>query len=170
MRRRPDAAGQAGFSLFESVIVLIVLAVLLGVLLERLHYYQQRAEQVTVQLTVASLRSALQVRLMQARLEGRAQDVHALLSQNPFDWLERKPPNYAGAVDAAGAALVEKGYWYFDLDTGSIVFLLNNHNFLAQTDSPNVKFRVKSSRLDKKNVKPAGAFSDGNVTLEQVYE
>lgn len=170
MSGRPRTVRQAGFSLFETVIALIVLSVLLGALLERLHYYQQRAEQVAVQLTVASLRSALKVRLMQARLEGRTQDVGALLKQNPFDWLERKPPNYAGALGTAEVALVEKGYWYFDVNTGTIVFLLNNHNFLVQTDSSSMKFKVKSLRLPPNNAKPTGAFSDESVTLEQVYE
>lgn len=170
MSGRPRTVRQAGFSLFETVIALIVLSVLLGALLERLHYYQQRAEQVAVQLTVASLRSALKVRLMQTRLEGRTQDADALLKQNPFDWLERKPPNYAGALDAAGAALVQRGYWYFDVNTGTIVFLLNNYNFLIQSDSSSVKFKVKSVRLPPNNARPTGAFPDGNVTLEQVYE
>lgn len=170
MNAPPRAPRQAGFSLFETAVVLTVLLVLLGVLFERLDYYQQRAEQVAVQQTVANLRSALKIRLMQARLAGHAQETGALAGQNPFDWLERKPPNYAGALDAAGAALVEKGYWYFDVNTGTIVFLLNNHNFLVQTDSASIKFKVKSLRLPPNTAKPTGAFSDGDVTLEQVYD
>ena len=92
---------------YEFWITVAIIAVLAGVLLNRLGSSQVQVEDAAMQLEIATLRSEL--------LEGQAhREVFggALpASCNPVDWTGRAPPNYLGALDAAP---VTGGVWYFD--------------------------------------------------------
>ncbi len=65
MMMPPVARGpaQTGFSLFELIVVVCIVAVVAGILLNRLHLYEEAAEKAAMQQTAAAIKSALQMRV-----------------------------------------------------------------------------------------------------------
>jgi type II secretory pathway pseudopilin PulG len=159
---------QRGFKLFEFAVATAIFAILVTVLLQRMHFYQREAETVAVQRVVANIRTALEIKLVQGRLPGRQLILSQLAEQNPMLWLSEKPPNYAGEYFSPTEQDVAAGNWYFDRRDKVLVYLLNNANTLGSSGVKHLKFKVKLFRLPKSSVKPAGASDFDGVAFEQV--
>ena len=101
--------------IYEFWITVAIIAVLAGVLLNRLGSSQVQVEDAAMQLEIATLRSEL--------LEGQAhREVFggALpASRNQVDWTGRAPANYLGALDVVP---VTGGVWYFDTRNDALVY------------------------------------------------
>lgn len=69
---------QRGFTLFELAVVAGVFAILVTVLLNRLGYYQQQAQQVAVAQMLGVLRTSLRVQVLQLYLADRRDKIPAL--------------------------------------------------------------------------------------------
>ena len=161
---------QAGAGRFEFAVVAIIFAILAGVLLEKLRFYQQEAERLAVQQVVISLRAALASRASSLYLEGKQQDFAALARQNPMDWLARRPPNYAGEFDAPADGAVDSGNWYFDRSTTTLSYLLNKRELFEGNAAKRLNFKVKFMRNPSQNTKSNEGPGPGGVTLEEVSE
>ena len=85
-----------GATLLEFAVTASVLGILAFVLLDRMTYYQERAEKANMEYTVATVKTALLVEFSTLMVEGRMQESPALLLRNPMDWLVPKPANYLG--------------------------------------------------------------------------
>jgi general secretion pathway protein G len=138
---------QRGKSLLEFAVALIVIGVLITVLLNHLWHYQKEAERVSMQMTVAHLRTALQIRLAQDKLHGGTQNLTMLAEENPFDWLKSKPVNYAGEYFSPSDEDVGPGRWCFDRSDKSVVYLLNIPETFLDAQTKRLKFKVKLLRL-----------------------
>ncbi|HEX2678118.1 MAG TPA: type II secretion system protein, partial [Polyangiales bacterium] len=79
-----------GFSLVELAITLGLIAVLAGTLLERMVYYQERAEKASMEQVAADLRSSVNLRAAELVLENRFAELDALVLKNPFELLVQK--------------------------------------------------------------------------------
>jgi len=90
----------------------VILALALWFLRES-RLVQGQAELAAIRSTVAALRTAMVLDHLRAR-SGNASPGVALAPQNPFDLLERTPPNYRGVMPLAAAASVGPGAWFFD--------------------------------------------------------
>jgi general secretion pathway protein G len=161
---------QRGVSRFEFAVAAAILAILAGVLLERLAFYQEQAELVAVQEVAANIRAALQVKVTQAQLPGRAVDLGALAGQNPIALLDRKPANYLGEYFSPDNNELPAGNWYFDRSDKTLIYLLNNRETFRNAPAKLLKFKVKSLRLPTKIAKPSGASESAGVTFEQVND
>ena len=159
---------QRGFKLFEFAVAAAIFAILVAVLLQRVWFYQGEAERVAVQQVVANVRTALEIKLAQGRLPGRAVDLTLLVEQNPLQWLSDKPPNYAGEYFSPTDQDVAVGNWYFDRHDKTLVYLLNNRNSFGSTELKRLKFKVKLFRLPKSSAKPSGTPDPDGVAFEQV--
>ena len=128
-----------GFSLFELMVACVIFAVLAGLLLQRLSFYQTEAERAAVEQTVGTMRTALALR--QAALAVRpsarsgAEERAALAGANPVAWLNEPPRQYAGEYYAPGIELVRPGWWYFDRSDHTLAYRPADGGAL-------VKFRV----------------------------
>ena len=91
--RRAIAIRQSGFSLFELMIVVCVIALLAGLLLNRMQLYEEAAEKAVMQQTVAAIKSALQMRAAAYMIAGREGDIERLPGMNPVNLLQEKPAN-----------------------------------------------------------------------------
>ncbi len=151
----------AGFTVFEFAIVAIILAILTGVLLQRLLDYQQQAELAAVQRTVAILRSALVLKTAQLRMGNDPSAVAPLAAQNPMDWLAEKPPNYLGEFFSPDLTELQDGNWLFDRKDKSLIYLLNNGKSFPGGIPKPMKFKVKL--FDGTQQLPGGQ-SNGVVT------
>jgi general secretion pathway protein G len=144
IRRRP-AGRHAGFTLFELIVVICIVAVLAGVLLNRLRVYEEAAEKAAMQQTAAAIKSALQMRVASYMISGRDKEIENLRSENPVRWLQENPAGYAGEFYADAYARVRPGSWYFDLTSRELVYVINlGNNFKPGPDARKwVRYQVR---------------------------
>lgn len=137
MRRRQaagcDAKQHAGFTLFELIIVIIIVSTLGVVLLDRLWRYQEQAEKAAMEQLVGTLKSALSIQVAGLLSKGQSEVIPQLTKENPISWLTEKPGNYLGEYFAPTAAQIPAGNWYFDLKDRELVYLpLRTEHFKAK--------------------------------------
>lgn len=121
--------------LMEVLIATLVIGIVAALLLSRLAHYQEMAEKAHMEMTVATVKSALRMRLASMMIEGRAHEYSGLAEQNPMEWLEQKPANYAGELTRSGSTADLQGNWYFDRSARSLVyFVKHGSNFKASSN------------------------------------
>ncbi len=133
---------QHGFSLLELAVVAVILSVLLGLLLERLNFYQEAAERARFEATLQGYKTALQIRIAELMLERREGEARMLEVENPTRWLSEKPTDYGGRYPEQP----EPGVWYFDEASRELVYVANSARRLAVESREGLKqlrFRVK---------------------------
>jgi len=146
---------QRGFSLFEFAIVAAVFALLLGVALGRMGWYQQAGEQASLQAIQINLRAALSAQVMALQAQGREADVAGLAGANPVLWLERPPSTYAGVLSATQAQVLPAGSWYFSQEAQLLVYVLAEQETSLNSAARNICFRVELQRLPPKTANAA---------------
>ena len=173
--RAPDgrAGGQAGFTLFELIVVICIVATMAGVLLNRLRVYQEAAEKAAMQQTAAAIKSALQMRVAAYMINGRDTDIEHLRSENPVNWLQERPQNYAGEFYADAYARVAPGSWYFDLSHREMIYVINlGHYFKRGADGRKwVRYQVKIGyeELPQKDAPPRKVLNAASFAPIQPY-
>ena len=88
-----------GFSLFEFVVAIAIVAVFGGVLLQRMLYLQEIAEMTAMNLTVANLRTGLRNKTGDLLIRDKVVEIATLADENPVNWLQAQPENYLGEFD-----------------------------------------------------------------------
>jgi general secretion pathway protein G len=161
---------QVGSGYFEFAIVAIIFAILAGLLLQKMQFYQAEAERLAVERTVTSLRAALANRVTSLFLKGNDSEVAALARQNPMLWLERLPPNYAGETSGGREENLEKGYWYYDRQAATLLYVLNNKDFFGESNVKHLKFKVKFAEHPSNVTKNHEGPGLGGVALERIDE
>lgn len=112
-----------GFSLFELVVVISIVAVLMSMLLGRVLYYQEQAEKTVMAEVAGTIQSALIMQYGRILTRGKTSDVEWLAKDNPMNWLQQKPLNYAGEFHDPAPLTVEPGNWVFDLDSRDLIYV-----------------------------------------------
>lgn len=105
-------------SLFQVSVVIAVIALLAAVLLNALHYVQEKAERTMVETTVLNMEKGLEVELRTREIRGQAASIPDLVGANPVRWLKSPPEEYVGVCKKARAP----GEWCFDEATREIVY------------------------------------------------
>src|SRR5258706_4469089 len=123
-----------GFSLLELVVSLTLVAVLVGVFLDRAIYYREQAEKSAMEQVALDLRSSVNLRVAELVVDNRFADLRLLLAQNPMDLLAQKPLNYRGALDARGLQEIVPGSWYFDLTSQEVVYFVDSGQYFESKD------------------------------------
>jgi len=160
-----------GISLLEFAVVVMVIGLLSGILLNRLHYYQEHAEKADMEYTIGAIKSALRMRMAVMLVEGRAQQFNLLLQENPMDWVAEKPHNYRGIVSAQGRETMQSGNWYFDREARSLIYVVDRaEHFQAHGDGrKQVRLRVESLRNQAESTSlPGPGQATDSVTLRLV--
>jgi general secretion pathway protein G len=161
---------QRGAGLLEFGVAVVVIGILITILLQRIWYYQGEAERAAVQMTVANVRAALEIKVSQGKLPGRSVNLTILAEQNPFNLLIDKPVNYVGEYFCPGDGEVPEGNWYFDRSDKTLVYLLNFRNSFGDAQVKRLKFKVKLLRLPYSPAKPSGTPASLGVAFEQVND
>lgn len=154
-----SAFRQPGFTLFELLAVVCIVAVMATVLLDRFRVYQEAAEKAAMQQTAAAIKSALQLRVAAYLIDGREREVESLAAMNPMNWLQEAPGNYAGEFFADAYPKVSPGSWYYDLAGKELVYVVNlGEKFRPGPDGRKwVRYRVRITYED------AGPQRDGGT-------
>ncbi len=131
---------QAGWTLIELVIVFLVISLLSVAAIDRFLYYQERAEKVTMEATLAAIKMGLQIRLAELIIANRQMAAAELEQENPMRWLDEPPANYVGEYRAPPKA----GNWYFAAGTRQLVYVPNSTSYLqwGKPDSSELRFQV----------------------------
>jgi prepilin-type N-terminal cleavage/methylation domain-containing protein len=131
-----------GFSLMELSVVVAVWAVLFGVFLERLTYYQEAAEHARFESELQTFKTGLQLRMAELISANREHELRELETASPLRWLGKAPATFAGEYPGTP----EPGNWYFDSATRELVYVPNLVRFL-KTSEPRqpaqLRFRVR---------------------------
>ncbi|WP_342114827.1 type II secretion system protein [Pseudoduganella sp. OTU4001] len=166
----PQQKRQRGASYFEFAVVVIIFAILSGILLRKMQFYQVESERLTVQQVATSLRAALASRAVSLYLRGNEAEVKALARQNPMEWLERRPSNYAGEFESPKPGVVPDGYWYFDKSTATLSYLLKERELFGGNDAKRLNFKVKFAQNPSNITNNHEGPGIGGVTLEQTED
>lgn len=136
---------QQGFTLIELVVVISIVVILIGALLGRVGYYQERAERAAMQQVVSSLQSALTMEYGSLMTHGRESLVSELVTENPMDWLSKKPENYSGEFYAPTPRSVAPGNWVFDLRSRELVYVIDRSEHFTPGRDGNkwIRYHVK---------------------------
>ena len=165
---------RAGFTLFELIAVVCLVAILAGVLLNRMEVYREAAEKASVQQTAAAIKSALQMRAASYMIAGRDNDIEGLRNENPVNWLQEPPLGYAGEFAGDAYSRVPRGSWYFDVARKELVYVIDRgDNFTPGADGRKwLRFQVRMSyeTLPATGGPPRKVLSGVGFAPAQAYE
>jgi prepilin-type N-terminal cleavage/methylation domain-containing protein len=119
-----------GFTLIELLVVICVVAVLFAVALERLLRYQELAERVAMEQSLAAINVALTSKFAALIAAGRGEEIAREVGANPVELLARAPENYLGALYAPVPASLPRRSWYFDRASGELVYVPSRTRYL----------------------------------------
>jgi prepilin-type N-terminal cleavage/methylation domain-containing protein len=131
----------AGFTLIELVMVIIAISMLAAVAVDKLLYYQERAEKAMVDATLESVKMGLRIRMAELISSNHASDLLQLERENPMRWMEEPPAGYAGEY----AVPAKPGSWYYSTPQKELVYLPNSTAYLdtgQNKDNKELRFRV----------------------------
>lgn len=153
-----------GFTRFEFALVVIVAALLGGVFLERLTFYQEAAEHARFESELQTFKTGLQIRMAELISDNREQELRELVRENPVRWLGKAPSGFAGEYPSRP----ENGLWYFDSSSRELVYVPVSTRFLNTTETRRplqLRFQV---RLNEQPVYAPGGRVSGiaGITLE----
>jgi prepilin-type N-terminal cleavage/methylation domain-containing protein len=125
-----------GFSLLELVVVVIAIAILIGVALERLLPLVGRAQRAAFLDVQRELQSALLLEAAERITSGASATLPELAAANPMSLLLQPPPNYLGAVVGPGRSEIPRASWYFDEESQALVYRVGRYTRFAAKDGP----------------------------------
>ena len=131
-----------GFTLFELAVSIAIISVLAAVLLNRLGYYQELAEQAAMESTLRTIKTGLQIRLAELIVTNRQALAAQLETEDPIRWLDDKPPNYGGSYRTPPDA----GFWFFDARERQLVYVVKTGDRLELDtggDARELRFRAR---------------------------
>jgi prepilin-type N-terminal cleavage/methylation domain-containing protein len=165
----PSDKSRSGFTLIELAVVISIVAVAIGLLLERALFYQEQAEKAAMEQTLGIVRSALHLQVASLLAKNKTDELPKLVERNPMEWLAEKPKNYAGEYYAPRPGDVTPGNWYFDLHGRSLIYFVKSKNHFTSGEKgfDLIRFRVKTVNTIQGHAHEAGRTVEG-VVLEQV--
>lgn len=141
-----------GFTLVELLVVTSIAAVLFGVALERFMRYQELGERVAVEQNIAAMNVALTMKFAAWITLGNPAGIEREIGKNPVNLLARPPENYLGELFAPDVRTLPKRSWYFDRETGEMVYLPHRRRYFSPIAEPPERLRFRVALTPGRNV------------------
>ncbi len=132
----------AGFTLFELILSLSLIAILMGFFFSRMLYYQEVVEEASMRQTVNMINTSMNLKLADWITKGEQGKFQQLERRNPVDWLAAKPVNYVGELYDPQTGEAPEGSWYYDLKDGSLVYLVKRSAHFRGDGHKWIRFHV----------------------------
>lgn len=132
-----------GFSLFELVVVIVVIAILAGFLLVRVLPLIGQAERVAFLNTKQQIQSALLLEAAERVVRGESDTLVSLTGANPMDLLLEPPGNYAGSGSKLSSETMPKRSWYFVEDDNLLVYRPGRQARFEALDGPSDRIELR---------------------------
>lgn len=154
-----------GFSLFELLVVIVIVSVLVVVAISRLLALQVDAERVVMESTVGAIRSGLGIKVAESIVKQKVAALPAYEASNPMNLLAEVPGNYLGELTEADPYTLEKGSWYFDKPTQTLIYLVDHTGYFSggMDNPPRARFKI---RLVYTDISGNGVFDIGVDSVE----
>ena len=135
----------AGYSYLEMVAAIGIISVLIVTAINLLAGLRIDAERTAMESMVGALRSALGINVAEFITKGNVAGLRSLEGSNPMDRLAEQPKSYIGPRAGVNPNTIDRGKWYFDSDTRTLVYrVINEANFVGSAGSPaRARYQVK---------------------------
>ena len=153
---------QHGFSLFELVVVVLLVGVFMTFAIDRMLRLQIEAERVSVQRVIASLKSAVNLQAAEMVVNEGINSIKTLERTNPMNYLQEQPYNYLGTKNDSQAGDHPLASWYYDPALSALVYKVKNTDYFVSrlSGTPRIRLKVeaiyKQDHSHKENTKVRG--------------
>jgi len=162
-----------GFSLLELVVVVVAVAILMGVALDRLLPLVGRAQRAAFLDVQRELQSSLLLEAAERITSGEAATLPELAGANPMALLLQPPANYVGPIVAPADSAIPPATWYFDAQAGTLGYRVGRHTRFAAKDGPSDRIELKVAFVfedrDKDGTFDAVGDRFGGLRLEPIH-
>lgn len=157
-----SAARQSGFTLWELILVVVLVVLLFMATIENLLPLRGAAERAQVQHTVGALRSALGMQAAERVLRERSTGLVSLTAENPLEWLAVTPPQAPADADSSLEAM-PAGTWNWLPQSNMLAYRLKYPEYVEGAHANEwLRFQVRlegsaaaPSRLELRELDPA---------------
>ena len=134
-----------GFSLFEFVVVIVVIAILSGLLLTRVLPLLAQAEHVAFLRTKQDVQSALLLEAAERIVRGESETLIDLTGINPIELLLEPPGNYVGSEFNYANEGAPRRSWYFDGEQGILIYRPGRYSGFVSGDAADDRIEMRVS-------------------------
>lgn len=154
-----------GFSLFELLVVIVIVSVLTVIAISRLLALQVDAERVVMESTVGAIRSGLGIKVAESIAKHKVSTLPSYEDRNPMNLLAEVPRNYLGEMENIDPQVLEKGSWYFDRPAKTLVYIVDNAGYFSGgiDNPPRARFKTRLVYADNDG---DGVFNSGIDSIE----
>ena len=139
------ARASLGFSLFEFVVVIVVIVILSGLLLTRVLPLIGQAERVAFLQTKQQIQSALLLEAAERVVRGESDTLILLTGANPMELLLEPPGNYAGTISQFTSTTLPRRSWLFDEQDDLLVYRPGRQAKFDALEGPDDRIEMRVS-------------------------
>ncbi len=148
-----------GFSLFELIVVILLIGIFMTLAIDNLLRLQVDAERASVQHVIGSLNSAINLEAAERVVKQGVSSLKALENTNPMAYVSETPFSYAGLYSDLAASSAANASWYFDPDAKILVYKVRNQKYFKSEleGTPRIRLKVTLIYSDNSATGPASA-------------
>lgn len=161
---------QSGLSLFEIVLVILIIGVLMSMAVDRLVLLQIETERVSVQHVIGTLDSAVYVQTAETVLKQGLASLRTLENTNPMGYLAKLPHNYVGVRTGDAARNVAVSNWYFDPVKEVLVYRVKNKKYFESDIEGEPRIRLKLTLVYRDGVESSRGNNIQGIKLRSLHK
>jgi len=135
---------QRGFTLFELVVVIVIISILGLFAIDRIFALRAAAERAAVKQLVGTIKSALGLEVARLALNGNMAGVAKLNKTNPILLLSQAPENYINKL-SDDSHTTRTGIWHFDKKQKALIYNVTYAENFKTTlhGTPRIRYQIK---------------------------